>query len=208
MDIKARIKQDPLFIFSIPNPSNELVEIAAKEDIRLLNYFINDELYDKFKFEEDSIACLDGLSDSKLKNIIMMNPSDIKKLSNPSDQLQIIAVKRQPDLIFSLKNPSIHVWRTALELEPMYIKYIESPIQELQMLAITKSIKTLEYIKKPTKVIQRYVIKHYPEYVHALRQIDDDVCLEALKKYGLRAVSMFMNIGDSVRHSLYGKAPK
>lgn len=208
MEIKERIKQQPLLIFSLSNPSNELIEIAVREDIRLLNYFMNDELYDKFKFEEDSIVCLDRLSDRKLKNIIMMNPSEIKKVSNPSDQLQIVAVKRQPILVFSLKNPSIHVWRTVLESEPMYIKYIESPIQELQMLAITKSIRTLEFIKKPTKVIQRYVIKHYPEYVHILKQVDDDVCLETLKKYGLDAVLMFNNISDTVRQFLFNQSPK
>lgn len=203
MDIRDQIKQRPLLIFSLMNPSNELIEIAVREDIRILNYFLNDDLYDKFKFEEDSIISLDGLSDNKLKNIIMMNPSNIKKLSDPSDQLQIVAVKRDPSLVFYLKEPSIHVWRTVLELEPMYIKYIDAPIQELQMLAISKSIKSLEYIKNPTKVIQRYVIKHYPEYVHSLRHVDDDVYLETLKKYGLGSISMFRRISDDVRKSLY-----
>lgn len=203
MDIRDQIKQRPLLIFSLINPSNELIEIAVKEDIRILNYFLNDDLYDKFKFEEDSIISLDGLSDNKLKNIIMMNPSNIKKLSDPSDQLQIVAVKRDPSLVFYLKSPSIHVWRTVLEIEPMYIKFIDAPIQELQMLAISKSIKSLEYIKNPTKVIQRYVIKHYPEYVHSLRHVDDDVYLETLKKYGLGSISMFGRISDDVRKSLY-----
>ena len=208
MDIKETIKQQPLLILSLPNPSNELIEIAVKEDIRLLSYFMNDELYEKFKYDEESIISLDGLSDKRLKNIIMLNPSNIKKLSNPSEQLQIVAVKRDPNLIFSLDNPSISVWRTVLEVDPMYIKYIDSPTQELQMLAICKAIRTLEYIKKPTKVIQRYVIKHYPEYTYLLKHIDDDVCLETLKKHGIESVLVFRNISDRVRKYLYNHPPK
>lgn len=202
MDIQEMLRKDPLMIFKISNPSNELIEIAVTEDIRLINYFMNDYLYDKFKYEEDSIITLDGLSSNKLKNVIMINPSYIKKLSNPTDQLQIVAVKRDPSLVFFLKEPSIHVWRTVIDIEPSYIKYIDSPIQELQMLAISKSIRALEFIKRPTKVIQRYVVKHYPEYVHLLRQVDDDICLETIKKYGISSVTMFGSISESVRATL------
>ena len=203
MTIEEEIKNNPYLIFTMRNPPDRLIQLAISVEVGIVNHFMTNERYDKYKIEDGLIFNLDNLSEEKLASVIMLNPSAVLKLSNPSVNLQVMAVKRKPDIIFMLNEPSIKVWRVAINENPSYIKYLDEQVQELQLLAISVSPNAIQFIKKPTKVVQRYVIKHYPEYTYKLRYVDDDVCIETIRKYGLQSIVMFPRLSDNVREALY-----
>ena len=205
MTIEEEIRNNPYLIFTMRNPPDKLIELAISVEVGIVNHFMTNKRYDNYKIEDGMIFNLDNLSEEKLASIIMLNPSAVLKLSNPSDNLQVMAVKRKPDIIFMLNKPSIKVWRAAISENPSYIKYLDNQIQELQLLAISVSPNTIEFIKKPTKVVQRYVIKHYPEYTYKLRCVDDDICIQTIRKYGLQSIMMFPRLSDTVREAIYMK---
>lgn len=203
MTLEEQIKNNPYLIFTMKNPPDSLIDLAISVEVGIVNHFMTNKRYDKYKIEDGTIFNLDNLSEEKLSRIVMLNPSAVLKLSNPSINLQVLAVKRKPDIIFMLDKPSIKVWRTAIGENPSYIKYLDEQVQELQLLAISISPNAIEFIKKPTKVVQRYVIKHYPEYAYKLRCVDDDICIDTIRKEGLQSIMMFPRLSDAVREAIY-----
>ena len=201
MSIEEKIRTEPLYILCVENPTNEQIKIALREGgPELLHLFLNDDLYDFFCIEngEEELSLvknLNGLSDSKLRDIIFKDYTLISKVDNPPEQLQIHAINRNPDAILLINNASYLAWKVALSIKPQLIDFYYDPPEELQMTAIRANVKSIKFLDKPTKKVQTYAIRLGIENIANIKNIHPDVACECIKRYGLDAF-MFLRRTD------------
>lgn len=88
---------------------------------------------------------------------IKRSPNYIKFINNPSKELQIQAVKEIGYSIKYIKNPSIEIQKTAITQNPYCIEYIQDPIEEIQLLAISIAPRCFKLIKQPTDKVKEYM---------------------------------------------------
>ena len=201
MTIEDKIREEPLYILCIENPTLEQIKIAIHESgPELVHLFLNDDLFEYFcndgGFEEISLVKnLNGLSESKMREIIFADYRLIEKIESPSEKLQILAVNRNPEAILLIDNASIKAWNVAVHKKPELIDYFYQPPQELQLIAVTSDVKSIKYIDEPTKKVQLYVARLGPENIANIKNIHPDVACECIKRYGL-SVFIFLKRTD------------
>jgi hypothetical protein len=98
-------------------------------------------------------------------NIKMISgePSTIKYIKNPSEQLQISAVRNNGHLIEFIKNPSEEVQLASVKNNGYSIEYIENPSEEVQLSAVLRSPYSIEHIIEkgiiPSEQVQLAAVK-------------------------------------------------
>ena len=98
-------------------------------------------------------------------NIKMISgePSTIKYIKNPSEQLQISAVRNNGHLIEFIKNPSKEVQLASVKNNGYSIEYIENPSEEVQLSAVLRSPYSIEHIIEkgiiPSEQVQLAAVK-------------------------------------------------
>lgn len=75
-------------------------------------------------------------------------------LDNPSIELQLIAVRRDPSAIGAIVDPPLEVQLEAVMKNGYSIKYIENPSVEVQILAHKLEIHSIEYVINPCIELQ------------------------------------------------------
>ena len=85
---------------------------------------------------------------------VKKNPNYIKFINNPSEELQIQAVKEIGYTIKYISDPSLEIQRKAIIQNPYAIEYFEEPCEEIQLLAINIAPKCYKCIKNPTEKVK------------------------------------------------------
>lgn len=88
---------------------------------------------------------------------VKKNPNYIKFINNPSEELQLQAVKEIGYSIKYIENPSIEIQKAAITQNPYCIEYIQDPIEELQLLAISIVPRCFKLINQPTDEVKEYM---------------------------------------------------
>ena len=73
-----------------------------------------------------------------LEKHVYKNGKLIKFIDNPSEEVQLAAVKKNPYSIQFIKNPSERLQLAAVEQDPYSILYIENPTEKVKQLAKSK----------------------------------------------------------------------
>ena len=212
MTIEEKIRVEPLYILCVDSPTEEQIKIAIHEGgPELLHLFLNDNLFDFFcmdggEEELSMVKNLNGLSESKKKEVIFRDYKLISKIDNPSEQLQVFAVNRNPEAVLLIDNASYLAWKVAISNKPELIDYFYQPPEELQMVAVKSDVKSIKFIDEPTKKVQLYTIRLGVENILNIKNIHQDVACECIKRYGLSAF-MFLKrtdkeVLDLIRHKL------
>lgn len=195
MNIEERIRQEPLYLLCIDNPSDELILLSiAYGGIDIVHLFLTDTIFD-LCFNNDKgfeevyfIKSLDRLSDSKLREIIIKDYKLIEKVTNPSENLQIFAINRNPDAILYIENASEKAWKTAIKKKPILIENLYDPPESIQLTAVKSDPTAIKHIDNPSKRTQLYVVKLNPEYIALIKNIDTDVACKCIDLYGLSSI--------------------
>ena len=74
----------------------------------------------------------------------------INYIKNPSEDVQLAAIKRYGHHIQYIKNPSEAVQLAAVNQNGLAIYYINDPSEALQLAAVNQNSEAIEYIKNPT----------------------------------------------------------
>lgn len=204
MSIEDKIRQEPLYILCVENPSEDLVLLSiANGGIDIAHLFLTDKIFDIYfsnprGFEElYFVKSLDRLSENRLKDILLRDYTLIEKLSEPSEMIQIFAINRNPEAILYIENASEKAWRTAVRKKPELIENLYDPPESIQIAAVKSDPTSIKYIDTPTKKVQLYVAKLSPEYIGLIKNIDSVVACKCLDLYGL-SVIVFLRKTDSV----------
>ena len=90
-----------------------------------------------------------------LEKQVYDNGELIQFIDNPSEEVQLAAVKKFGNSIRYIKNPSQTVQLAAVEKWSTSIQYIENPSEKVQLAAVKQYPFSIEYIQNPSeKVIQ------------------------------------------------------
>ena len=118
------------------------------------------------------------MENNQLKNILTkigeVNPKyDLEKqvynvgkliqfIHNPSEEVQLVAVKENLFSIKYMENPTEEVQLMAVIKNPYSIQYIQNPTEEVQLAAVERYPTSIQHIQNPTdKVIQLAKSKGY-----------------------------------------------
>lgn len=107
------------------------------------------------KIEKNYGANLIG---SKIINVFR-NPYSIKDIENPSETIQLVAVKNNGNVIEYIKNPSAKVKLAAVKSRGMAIEYIKKPTEEMQLIAVKRDVNALKHIESPSEKVQITALK-------------------------------------------------
>ena len=83
----------------------------------------------------------------------------IQYVKEPSEALQLLAVRKNYDAI----------------------KYIKEPYESVQEEAVRKSYDALKYIASPSPIVERIAIKNNEAAIHFVKELDQNKILEFLK---------------------------
>lgn len=112
----------------------------------------------KLQIYEDFLNIVD---ESTQKALIKEDPYEIRYIKNPSEEVQLIAVKGYGQAIEDIKDPSEIVQLEAVKKYSFAINYIKNPSELVQLESIKEDIYLIEYIKNPSELVQLEVVKNY-----------------------------------------------
>jgi hypothetical protein len=125
-----------------------------------------------------------GLNNEEIINIVKKDPSYIKKVESPSEEIKWAAIKsniwiieyikeltedmelycvnKAWNTLKFIKNPSSVVLEAAVKSNGWALQFINDPSEELQALAIKSNWESIRYIKFPSENIQELAVsKNY-----------------------------------------------
>lgn len=106
-------------------------------------------------------------------------PMYIEKVENPSEELQLIAIRKDALAVQYIKNPTRKVMEEAVIQKPLSIAYIKNPDEELQLLAIRSNSSVIQYIKKQTKQVKLEALRKNPLAINHIKGSDRSMRVEA-----------------------------
>ena len=103
---------------------------------------------------------------------------------NPSEQVQLEAVKQNGWNIEFIKNPSEEMQLIAVRSNGMVIQYIKNPSEEMQLIAVRKTGHAIGYIKNPSEKIQLEAVRETGNAIGYIKNPSEQVQLNAVKQNG------------------------
>jgi len=108
----------------------------------------------------DEIEPIKGGSEEMIKKLIEENENNIKWFDDLSDEICMIALKKNKTIFKYIKNPSEEIKLLAVILFPKNIKYLdETSNKDIYEVAIIKKPEIIKILKKPTKELIKLAIK-------------------------------------------------
>jgi len=99
--------------------------------------------------------CIDELK-RQLK-MVKCNGFKLEYILNPSETIQLYAVRERGHALRYIKNPSEAVQLAAISNFSYSISYIENPSERVQLAAVKKSPYSVKCIKYPCKAVEDYL---------------------------------------------------
>jgi hypothetical protein len=107
---------------------------------------------------------------------VQQTPGAISNIKNPSKEILLAAVKQDPWYpMQSIKNPDKDVQLAAIKTNPTCIQFIANPDKEVQLAAVNQNYSTIRYIKNPDKDIQIAAIKQNIGALEYIKNPDSDL---------------------------------
>lgn len=115
----------------------------------------------------------------------------IMMIENPSEKLQMAAVKNSADNIRYIKNPSEKVQLEVVQRDPFAIRNIGNPTEKVQLEAVQRKPFMIKYIDNPSEKAQLDVVQKKPFLFCEINHPTTEVIYEALKSspYNIKYVS-------------------
>ena len=169
-------------------------------------YYINVNLKDgslyQFHFEseqfmdknDDPIRILDFLNGNMSlfsfykkhfgSSLIGKTTCGIMFVDNPSEEMQLEAVKQNWYAIVYIKNPSEAVQLEAVKKHGSVIQYIKNPSEAVQLIAVKKNGHGIKYITNPSEAVQLIAVGQFSDTIKYITNPSEAVQLAAVKENG------------------------
>lgn len=124
-------------------------------------------------------------NENKIETIKKEDISNFKNVVNPSEELQIRAVKSDYRNLQYINNPSLRVKLNAIKQNAEALTYINNPTEDFLMNAIKVNNQSLKYINNPTEDFLISVIQKEPKAIEYINNPSEKILLEIVNKDGL-----------------------
>lgn len=105
-----------------------------------------------------------SLFSSKMKEVLS-DPCRIALIDNPSERLQMAAVRQSSSALMFIDNPTTQVQSMAVLGNPIYIKFIKKPSEMVQNMIISLDARNISFIENPSPQLQLSAVKKNPETI-------------------------------------------
>ena len=127
-----------------------------------------------------------GLSPQLMKRAIKFRPRSIEYLKNPSEELQLWAIRHNNNILDYINNPTTKVIYKSLSVDPHNISNLNGKYltDEIILYAMKKDPSIFEYIynNNLSKEVQLMAIKYDADWIHWIKNPDEDVQMAAVRK--------------------------
>lgn len=120
-------------------------------------------------------------NENKIETIKKEDISNFKNVVNPSEELQIRAVKSDYRNLQYINNPSLRVKLNAIKQNAEALTYINNPTEDFLMNAIRVNNQSLKYINNPTEDFLISVIQKEPKAIEYINNPSEHLILESIK---------------------------
>ena len=110
------------------------------------------------------------------------HPLDIKYIEKPSEKVKLAAVKQNSYALHYIKNPTEEMKLEAVKHNGNSIEYIKNPTEEMQLIAVNYDGYALQYIKNPSEKVQMAAIKQNGKSIVCIKNPTEEMKLEAVKQ--------------------------
>ena len=119
-------------------------------------------------------------------------------IENPTEEMQMIAVRYNAYSIEYIKNPSERVQLEAVKYNANAIKYIKNPTEEMQMIAVKQNEYIIQYIKNPSERVQLEAVRQNGLVIAYIKNPSEKVQLEAVRQNAF-AIKYIKNPREQVK---------
>jgi hypothetical protein len=116
--------------------------------------------------------------------ILEIYPKQIRFLTNQTDELCLIAVKRNSSALEFVKNQTDELCLIAIKSNPLVLKYVKNQTDEMCLIAVKSNALALKYVKNQTDELCLIAVKTNVKALEYVKNQTDEMCLIAVKKYG------------------------
>jgi hypothetical protein len=106
-----------------------------------------------------------------------------KLLDNPSLEVQLEAINRDPTFLQVIPNPSYQTQLTAVRKNGLMIQGIPNPCLELQMEAVKQNSRAIQYINNPVLEVQLETVRHDGIAIMLIKDPCLEVAITAVNNY-------------------------
>ena len=108
----------------------------------------------------------------------------IQYIKNPSEEMQLAAVTQSGHVIRWIKNPSEAVQLAAVTENSYAIRCIENPTEKVQLIAVRQDGCAIEFIKNPSEAVQLAAVEQTGLAIRDIKNPSEAVQLIAVKQDG------------------------
>lgn len=157
---------------------SEKIQFALiKEEIKI------DHNFDRYHI--NTIKLLESnthIYDSVKLRIVQYVPLYIRYINDPSEEIQLEAIKSDYRSFRYIENPSEKAKIAAVTKNYKYIRYIKDPSKDVQLAAIKQNYIAISYIRKPRKEVKIAALKEDYYSIAYIRKPSKDIQLEAIEQ--------------------------
>ena len=124
-------------------------KVKDEEEVVLNEYYLSAVEYDPWALEY-----IDNPSEEVQVQALKKNSNVFKLIDNPSEEVQKVAVQSNAYNIVNIENPSEEIQKLAVSNRGYAIKFIKNPSEELQIEAVRRSPSAIRHIKNPSEKVQ------------------------------------------------------
>lgn len=154
-------------------------------NIKIKNKDVHNYIVNNFKKDNDHISyyfsICENLSENNIKKFISNCGCLIGRIVNPSEELQILAVKNNYEAIRYIKNPSKLIETIAIKSNPNSIMFIKEPSETCQLYAVYKNPELIKNIRIPIEDVQLLALQ---KNIKLLAFTDKNIVKNHLKEKG------------------------
>ncbi|MDX4028393.1 hypothetical protein [Aliarcobacter skirrowii] len=145
---------------------------------------------------ENKIETIKKEDISNFKNVV--NPSEelqiravksdyrnLQYINNPSLRVKLNAIKQNAEALTYINNPTEDFLMNAIRVNNQSLKYINNPTEDFLMNAIRVNNQSLKYINNPTEDFLISVIQKEPKAIEYINNPSEKILLEIVNKDGL-----------------------
>jgi len=116
---------------------------------------------------------INDMTEEEQINDVSVDPYVIRYIQNPSEAVQLIAVKQNGSLIYFINDPSEEVQLAAVGQHGYVIHLIKNPSKDVLITALLKLLQggNIEFVEN---LLNKYSDRNYPEFDIIRKSIDLD----------------------------------
>ena len=166
--------------------------INKKDNEKYQLHFESNQFMNKLNQRVSKIEFFDNLPKQLIQKFqsqfiknISINPLWIKYIINPSEEIQLEAVKDDGFAMNYIKNPSKKVQMEAVKHDGYIICYIKNPSEDVQIEAVKQNERAIEFIQNPSERVQIESVKKWGYSIQYINNPSEKLQIEAVKQNGL-----------------------